>query len=336
MQHTAVVPNIQNPPGYDISIESLQDFERGLDPLHPEKSNVSCHILGYGEISTVFEIQAPSLHGLAFKRMCCFESTYELKPYLDTFLEYNRIIEDEAGLHLPPFGYAQFISDNGRPIFYIIQKRLHPASIVSKALKWMSPQETTVFIELVLQALQNIWSFNQAHTDCQIGIDGQISNWAIEGLNPEQPHLDEHSTLYYLDTSTPFLRLQGQEQLDPELFLRSAPPYLTWILRALFLKGVMNRYYDARMVAIDLLANIYKEQRAELIPDLVFTVNSFYARHTGGQETKPVEVKEVSDYYREDRIIWSLYLSMRRFDRFARGVLLEREYPYILPGKIKR
>lgn len=336
MSNTITTPVIQNPTGFDIPIESLQEFERGLDPLHPENSKVPCRILGYGEISTVFEIQALDLHDLAFKRMCCFESADELKPYVEAYLEYNRIVEHDAGLHLPPYGYALFINDNGRPIFYIIQKRLHPATIGSKALKWMTPQETTVFIELVLQELQKIWLFNQAHAECQLGIDGQISNWAIDISDPEQPHLPEQCTLYYLDTSTPFLRLQGVEQLNPELFLRSAPPYLVWILRTLFLQDVMNRYYDARQVVIDLLANFYKEQRAELIPDLLSTTNSFYSRQSNGLNIEPVGEKEVSDYYREDRIIWSLYLSMRQFDRFVRGKLFRQEYPYILPGRIRR
>jgi hypothetical protein len=35
-------------------------------------------------------------------------------------------------------------------------------------------------------------------------------------------------------------------------------------------------------------------------------------------------------------MIWRLYLSMRRFDRMIRTKILRREYPYILPGKIKR
>ena len=44
----------------------------------------------------------------------------------------------------------------------------------------------------------------------------------------------------------------------------------------------------------------------------------------------------MSDYYREDELIWRLYLGMRRFDRFVRKKMLGMEYPYILPGKINR
>jgi hypothetical protein len=44
----------------------------------------------------------------------------------------------------------------------------------------------------------------------------------------------------------------------------------------------------------------------------------------------------VRAYYREDALIWTLYLSMRRLDRWLHTNLLRREYPYILPGKTKR
>ena len=46
--------------------------------------------------------------------------------------------------------------------------------------------------------------------------------------------------------------------------------------------------------------------------------------------------QEVRSYYREDALIWSLYLSMRKVDRFIRRRILRQEYPYILPEKIKR
>ena len=49
-----------------------------------------------------------------------------------------------------------------------------------------------------------------------------------------------------------------------------------------------------------------------------------------------IALKDVRAYYREDALIWRLYLSMRRLDRFIHQYILRRRYPYILPGKIKR
>jgi hypothetical protein len=335
-----IAPNkafvFENPGGIEVQGTLLQEFEHGLDPLNPGKSEIPCHVLGYGEISTVFEIQVDGLRDLAFKRMCIFQTLEELQTYLATYMEYNHRLENVIGLHLPAHGYAAFVCDSGRPVFYIIQKKLAPGSISSYALHHLLLPETVTLFQTILRELHKVWEYNRGHPDTRVGIDGQISNWAIEGLDSHHPGLGEDIRLFYLDTSTPLCYQDGVEQLNPELFLRSAPPYLVWILRLLFVKDVMTRYYDARKVIIDLIANFYKEQKPELIPDMVASANNFIAHQGADLNLQPINTKEVKNYYQEDEVIWSMYLSMRRFDRILRTKVLHRDYPYILPGKIKR
>jgi hypothetical protein len=85
-----------------------------------------------------------------------------------------------------------------------------------------------------------------------------------------------------------------------------------------------------------LVANFYKEQRPELIPKLVDVANCFFADDAVDLDLEPIDEKQVRSYYREDALIWTLYLSMRRLDRWLHSSLLRREYPYILPGRTKR
>ena len=85
-----------------------------------------------------------------------------------------------------------------------------------------------------------------------------------------------------------------------------------------------------------IIANFYKEQKAELIPDMVTCANDFIAHQGSDLGIQPITEKEVKDYYQEDKIIWSMYMSMRRFDRFIHKNVLHQDYPYILPGKITR
>lgn len=314
----------------------LEEFERGLDPRQPERSRIPATVLGYGEISTVFAINGDGMQGLAFKRMPLFKSAGEIQAYQATYEEYCRFLQQEVGLRLPAYGFASLTNRAGRPIFYIVQHRLPAASIGHKALHLLSPEQVFLLVRLVLGQLQRVWDYNQSQTHIQLGIDGQISNWCLDGFYPDHPHVDESSTLTYLDTSTPFCRFEGMEQLDHELFLRSAPPFLAWILRLLLLEDVVNRYYDFRRVAIDLVANFYKEQRPELIPGVLEVVNRFFGHEASGLSIPPIEEKEVQAYYREDALIWTLYLSFRRFDRWLRTRVLGKEYPYILPGKIER
>ncbi len=89
-------------------------------------------------------------------------------------------------------------------------------------------------------------------------------------------------------------------------------------------------------MVIDLVANFHKEQRPDLVPDVIAAVNGFFAQETSDWSVQPITEQEVRSYYREDAFIWRFYLAARKVDRFLRTRLLGREYPYILPGKIQR
>lgn len=326
----------KNPPGYEVNFDLLREFEAHLDPQSPESCRIPCHVLGYGEISTVFEIKVEEMNGLALKRMSVFENQSELDRYLAAYCEYNFLLEEGAGIHLPSHGYAVAHNPRGRPILYLIQAKLPSYAIGNNAIHLLSRRGVVILIVRVLNELNKIWSFNQVQSEYQLAIDGQISNWVINEFDPDDPHLEDGTNLSYLDTSTPIYLTNGIEQLDPELFLRSAPSFLVSIIRKFFLDDVMTRYYDPRQVVIDLLANFYKEQRPDLIPDLVFSANTFFANEGQELQVEPLEVKEISDYYGEDAFIWRFFLTSRRIDRFLHLIVLRKEYPYILPGKIKR
>jgi hypothetical protein len=245
-------------------------------------------------------------------------------------------LEAEIGIHLPAHGHAAFVNQSGRPIFYIIQEKFPAPATGNKAMHLLPEQGTMDLFEQVLQEFHKVWKFNQRNKDIDVGLDGQVSNWVIQGFDPSQPHLEKDARLAYVDTSSPLLRIKGEEQMDVELFLRPAPSFLAWILRLLFLKDVVERYYDLRLVVIDLLANCCKEQKPELIPDLVVLANKFFTGQAAGLGIEPIDEKEVFSYYREDALIWTLYLFMRKVDRFLHRYIFMRPYPYLLPGHVKR
>jgi hypothetical protein len=319
-----------------VQLDQLRDFERGLDPRKPEGSQIPATVLGYGEISTVFAVDAESLAGLAFKRMPLFQDEGEIQAYQTAYEEYCRLLQQEAGLRLPGHGFASLTSQTGRPILYIIQHRLPSASIGNQALHLLPDDMVLHLVQRALREMLPVWEFNRRQDHVQLSLDGQISNWSIEGFDPTRPFVDGATPLLYVDTSTPLFRVDGKDQLDAEIFLRSAPSFLAWILRLLFLDDVVNRYYDFRRVAIDLVANFEKEQRGDLIPRVLDLVNDFFGNEAANLEIQSIAQKEVESYYREDALIWTLYLSFRRIDRFLRTRIMRRDYPYILPGKIVR
>lgn len=332
MSDSVKVLQAENPPGFDVDFEALATFEAGLNLRDLSRSVIPGRVMDYGEISTVFAIEGggPSLAGLAFKRLSIFDQRDELAPYLETYRRYCSLLEDGAGLTLVPHGFASLLRDDGLPVFYIIQQELPAESIAHRALTALPREGQVALFRAVLQQLAKVWAYNAQQTDTLIAVDGQLSNWALADASPAS------SSLLYLDTSTPFVRIAGREQLNTELFLRSAPSFLRWLLRWLFVDDVVNRYYDARLVVIDAIANMFKEQLPDLVPEFVREANVFFAGAASALNVTEITEKEVEAYYREDAFIWRVYLGARRLDRFLTNALPGREYRYLLPGRIKR
>ena len=81
-----------------IDTDLLERFELGLDPAHPERSEVPAVVLGYGEISTVLAIGDGQV---AYKRMPMFADEDEITAYAAAFDAYLGRLQ-EAGIRVTP------------------------------------------------------------------------------------------------------------------------------------------------------------------------------------------------------------------------------------------
>jgi len=313
-----------HPPDRPVTVDSafLERFEAGLNPQQPEASRIPARILGFGEISSIFAIQG--VDGIAFKRLPIFSTTEEAEAYAAMFHAYCGHLA-AAGLHLPGQATAVVGSAAGVVALYIAQHQLPDHHFGHRLIHRGSLEDTLSLIREIVALIDGVWRFNAEHgPDLELALDGQLSNWV---RTPGQGAF----TLYYIDTSTPLFRVGGREQLDPEKLLQSAPGALRWILRQFFLDDVMNRYYSHRDVMVDLVANLCKEQRPDLIAPVTAVINQY-----ASILEKPLTPEAVQRYYRGDRIIWSLFLAFRRIDRWLSRHLFRRRYEFILPGTIKR
>jgi hypothetical protein len=319
-------------PTLDADIRLLAALEEGLNPRFPERSALPPRILGYGEISTVLEIPSQGWDSLAYKRLPMFETSQEAQVYQDLHAEYVAVLRDRIGIPVVPSETVR-LDGPERTTVYIVQPKLPHQAIGHQALHLMPPDDVPRLILAVLRHASQVFTFNSPAL--AVGFDAQISNWAIADFDPGAPRLAGEPDLVYFDTSSPLLQRNGQEQLNPELFLRSAPSFLVWMIRLLFLEDVMTRYYDPHGVVVDLIANFYKERRPELIPGLVDLANRFFSQQIEAGELNLFTTDQVRAYYREDAWIWRIYLAARKIDRTLHRAL-GRPYPYILPKKIKR
>lgn len=318
-----------------IDMEPLKEFEEGLDTVNPERSAIPLRILGYGEISTVFEILHPEFEGIAFKRLPLFEERSKAERYIETYIEYNDLLRT-IGIRTPGYGAEVVERDDGIVVLYLFQERLNPLSICNKIIHNVSEDESIRLFRGVLELMDKLWIHNvNMGGEIALGLDGQISNWSVANYGGGDT-LPTHLDLIYLDTTTPLIRVNGEEQLEAELFLKATPPILRWILKKTYLQEILDRYYDFRSVVVDLIANMYKERKADLIPGMVEEANAFFSARKNVFEAPSITVEEVKKYYDSDASIWSIYLSARKLHRFIRTSLLRGYYEFILPETIER
>lgn len=306
----------------------LSDFENGLDPAFPEKSRIVPTILGYGEISTAFCIgQMPDI---ALKRMPPFADPDAAGDYARSVDTYCRHLREDCGVRVVPHSTHTVKNRFGEYIVYVAQPRLDADGLGNTRLKRQDAGHMAAMVSAAAARILAVGRKNQNDAAVSLGIDGQLSNWHFAGENPpfEEPR--------FFDITTPMRRINGVELLDAEIFLKSTPSPLVWLVRWRFLREVLDRYHDTRQVLIDLAANFYKEGRAELIDHAIAVINAEVARHPLDPPVAPLRRIEVDRYYKNDAFIWTLFLKLRRADRFIQTRLLRRRYNFILPGKIER
>lgn len=309
----------------DIDIELLNRFEKQLIPHDLSRSSVPAEIIGFGEISAIFQIGHEDK--IIYKRIPIFPDFKTAESYKQMYFEYCALLR-QAGINLPEDDVV-IVEVPGHPVvIYFAQQRFEDHFFCHNLINTLDKGDKIKMLEQIMSALTLIWDFNkeqmldiEAAPQFEIAIDCQLSNWVWMEENGKRK-------LFLVDTSTPFVRKNGIEQLEVELFLQSVPVYIRWLVRRLDLDDVIGRYYDHKKVVIDLVANLYKEQRPDLIPWFLEIVNKYL--------DKALSQKEIDKYYKEDKMIWTLFSSLRKTERFITVHLLRKRYEFILPGSIKR
>ncbi len=306
----------------------LADFEDRLDPAFPEKSGIQPTILGYGEISSSFVIE--QMPDIAFKRMPPFPGRDAAEEYRRIVDIYCRHLKEDCGVKVLPHTTHRIENRFGEHIVYVAQPRLEAETIGNLRLKQKDFRYMAAMVARVADRILAVGRKNRDGFGLSIGIDGQISNWCFLG---EASALEEP---LYFDITTPLFRVNGSEQLDIRVFLKSIPSGLVWLVKWKFLQEILDRYYDTRQVLIDLAANFHKEGRQDMIDEAIAVINGRVERVGLTPPVASLTRDEVDSYYKNDAFIWALLLSLRRADRFICTRLLRRRYNFILPGKIER
>jgi hypothetical protein len=305
----------------------LERFESSLDPARPAASGAE--IVGYGEVSTVFAV--PGLPGRLCKRMAGFRDEAAAHRYVAVVRRYLALL-DEAGVRVAPTDCAPLRAPGRRPVVYLIQPRLDPGRIGHALLRSADDAVLLACLDRILAHVRELARANRARSDGRaVTVDAQLSNWWFP------PEGDAVGPPLLLDVGTPFMRLDGVDEVGTELFLAAVPPLVrAYYRRTRAVERYLDAFFDPRRLLVDLLGNFHKEGRPDRIPAALDHVNRFLAERAPELGVRAIARADVDRYYANDAAVLELFLRARRLDRFVRTRLLRRPYDFILPGRIRR
>jgi hypothetical protein len=266
-------------------------------------------VLGYGEISAVVKWTSGG-RAWACKRLPTFSGSADADRYSALFEEYLATLQ-ARGVSIVPSLLQRRVCADGTVVIYCVQPLLPAHQLAVSVLARSSDAQARVLLETVHQRIV-------AAVAPQVGLDGQLSNWVVDGEN-----------VAMLDVTTPLLKdSTGRDRLDMELFLAAVPPPVRPLFRRYVVPSVVDKYHDPRGVTLDLAANLIKEGLEPHIRPFLDIANRRLPR--------PIDAAEVWRYYSGDARVWTAWQALRRCDRFVRLRLLRRPYPFLLPGRIER
>lgn len=280
-----------------------QQVQRVLDG-----DDAALAVLGYGEVSLVlgWPLDQPRW---ACKRLPPFPSRAAADAYTATLEDYLREL-GARGVRVVHTDVQRVAMADGRIAVYCVQRALDPDELAVAVVAGGGEDADRLLAEIVERILATV--------DERVGLDAQLSNWAVtaEGLT-------------YFDVTTPLLRrADGTEALDTSIFLASLPWSLRAPVRRFVLPDLLERYHRPRTVVLDLAANLIKEQ----LDGHIATVLA-----VAGDRIQPaLTVEQVRADYRSDARTWALLQSVRRADRVWQRRVRRRTYPFLLPARIDR
>lgn len=318
----------------DAAAWALGRFERSLDPAHPERSGAD--VLAYGEVSAALLLpDEPAVAGAVVKRMSGFADDAAVAGYGALVAEYQQRLTG-LGVSVTPTVPVTVRVRGRRPVVYLLQRRLPTEGLGNRMVHTAGDDDLAALVTTALQQTLPLYAANAAHRDDEIAVDGQLSNWCF-APDPRHPVL--------IDVGTPFIRRAGRHAFDLEILLSAVPPGIRAFHRR---KGSMGEYFDdyfePRLLAVDLVGNLFKEQVPQRIPVALAAANDWLAGPAAalqdqlarpGARRGPITEDEVAQYYRADAATLELFLRVRRLDRAARRLLRQR-YDFILPGRVAR
>lgn len=259
-------------------------------------------VIGFGEISTVLAWPRESAR-VAAKRLPLFASPQALGTYVQLLADYIAELE-RLGIAIVDTAVLAPADGPGRA--FLLQPLADRLLSTVLAAAPAGDEEAGLALLAVVDVVID-------GVDARLGLDAQVSNWAVS----------HEGTLVYLDVSTPFLRdRDGRDRLDVAWLCSVYPCALRPAIGRWAAPGVIAAYHDPRQVLLDVGANLHREGLERHVPALV---EAAAARDVG---VSPTEMRR---YAVANRRTWKTLQVLRSADARWQRHIRRRPYPFLLP-----
>ncbi|MBN2168115.1 MAG: hypothetical protein JW738_02645 [Actinobacteria bacterium] len=318
----------------DSDVFLFKRFNRDMKELF--RGDVSIGVLGVGVANSVVALSREDSDGkgmqsnLAYTKMPPFPDIQSIEAYQEIFARYHDILE-EIGLNPPTHGIKYVSRKDGKFTVFITQRMLSRESAGIKVIQELNDEDCLGFFELVLHEIMKVAKYNNSETTLKVGIDARLINWGIKDYDPKNMSIGTVDKLYYLDTSIPMIREKGNDLLDPNLMLMGLPGFAKPIIRTLFLKRYWKRFFNAREMTLDVIADFIVNGRTDITERMVSKANVVLEEGMAGHAMEKITSESVKKRMRVNRQYRSTFNMFKRIDRFIKVKVLRRKYKHRLP-----
>lgn len=287
-----------------LSQDDLLELDRAVERMLLTGNCDGVSMLGAGEIACVL-----SWREKACKRLPPFDDAARMEAYRAVLERYLELLH-AAGVPFLETHLQSCARDDARVSAYVVQPQLDAASLLPARLLQAEPDEA---MELFRAVLKHIRSFVTTRS----GLDAQLSNWAVDD-----------GQVMLLDVTTPLLRDEaGRELLDTELFVAVLPSAIRGVVRRFYVKNLLDRFFHARGVILDLLGNAPNSGLAHLREPFLAEANLWL--------DVPITMREVRSYHRWEKATWAALRRCLTLEQFWHRRVTRSPHPVLLPSEFR-
>jgi len=192
-----------------------------------------------------------------------------------------------------------------RTVAYVVQPMLAAASLGHNVLAACEPDPDHRFLTALADAIGIV--------STTLSIDAQVTNFSWDG-----------SVLTLIDVGTPMMwDDNGKFLFEMDPFLRMIPAPTRRLVKWDMTK-VVERWSDKRQVAIDIVANLYREGLTDWVDPTITALNR------GLQPIKPITASEALRFYEQDAKTWPRLKKLQAAQRWWQTMVRRRPYDFFI------